>query len=59
MTQTQEMITFRVSKFMNGYEGMYMSGEKFLKDWQVKDKIIEWICSNSHSNIYEWLKLKT
>ena len=25
---------------MNGYEGMCMSGGKFLKDWQVTDKII-------------------
>ena len=28
---------------MNGYEGMCMSGGKFLKLWQVTDKIIEWI----------------
>ena len=27
---------------MNGYRGMFMSGGKFLKEWQVKDKIIEW-----------------
>ena len=26
---------------MNGYEGMCMSGGKFLKPWQVTDKIIE------------------
>ena len=30
---------------MNGYEGMCMSGEKFLKEWQVTDKIIESIFS--------------
>ena len=41
MTQTQEVITCRVLKFTNGYEGMCMSGGKFLKEWQVTDKIIE------------------
>ena len=30
---------------MNGYEGMCMSWGKFLKPWQVRDKIIEWIFS--------------
>ena len=29
-------------KFTNGYEGLCMSGIKFPKPWQVKDKIIEW-----------------
>ena len=29
-------------KFMNAYKGMCMSGGKFLKEWQVTDKIIEW-----------------
>ena len=43
MTQTQEIINHRVSKFTNGYEGLCMSGGKFLKEWQVTDKIIEWI----------------
>ena len=28
-------------KFMNGFEGMCMSGGKFLKACQVTDKIIE------------------
>ena len=28
---------------MNGFEGMCMSGVKFLKPWQVTDNIIEWI----------------
>ena len=28
---------------MNGFEGMCMSRGKFLKPWQVRDKIIEWI----------------
>ena len=39
----QEIMTFRVSKFTNGYEGMCMNRGKFLKEWQVTDKIIEWI----------------
>ena len=43
MTQTQEIIILGIQKFMNGYEGMCMSGEKFLKEWQERDKIIEWI----------------
>ena len=30
MTQTQKIIIHRVSKFTNGYEGMCMSGGKFL-----------------------------
>ena len=28
---------------MNGFKGMCMSGGKFIKPWQVTDKIIEWI----------------
>ena len=36
---------------------MCMSKEKFLKSWQVTDKIIESIFLNSHLTIYEWLKL--
>ena len=28
---------------MTGFEGMCMSQGKFLKPWQVTDKIIEWI----------------
>ena len=43
MTQTQEIIPCKVSKIMNGYEEMCMSGGKFLKPWQVRDKMIEWI----------------
>ena len=35
---------------------MCMSGGKFLKPWQVKDKIIESIFLKF--TIYEWLKLK-
>ena len=30
-------------KFTNGYEGLCMRGGKFLKEWQVWDKIIGWI----------------
>ena len=41
MTQTHEIITCKVSnKLMNGYGEMCMSGGKFLKEWQVTDKII-------------------
>ena len=28
---------------MNGYEGMCMSGGKFVKEWQVRNKITGWI----------------
>ena len=41
MTQTQEIINHRVSKFMNGYEGMCMSRGKFSKPGQVRGKFIE------------------
>ena len=38
---------------------MCMSERKFLKEWQVTDKIIEWIFFfNLHSTFYKWLKLK-
>ena len=57
MTQTQEII-IGFWKFTSGYEGMSMSGGKFLKEWQVTDKITEWIFSNLHSTFYKWLKLK-
>ena len=43
---------------MNGYGGMCMIGGKFLKEWQVTDKIIESLFPNLHSTNYEWLKLK-
>ena len=48
MTQTQKIIV-GFPKFMNGYEGMCMSGRKFFMDWQVTDKIIESNFSNLHS----------
>ena len=41
---------------MNGYEGMCMSRGKFLKPWQVTDKIIEWIFSQFTFNIL-WVTL--
>ena len=41
MTQSQEIINHRVSKFMNGYGGMCMSREKFSKTGQVRGKFIE------------------
>ena len=30
------------------YEGLCMSGGMFLKEWQVRDKIIEWNCFPIH-----------
>ena len=44
VTLTQKIITRKgCQKFMNGFEGMCMSGGKSPKSWQVTDKIIEWI----------------
>ena len=43
MTQIQEIINCRVPKFTNGYEELSMSGPNFLKEKQVRDKIIGWI----------------
>ena len=43
VTLTQKKKLVRCQKFTNGFEGMCMSGGKFLKSWQVTDKIIEWI----------------
>ena len=37
---------------MNGYEGMCMSRGKFLKPWQVRDKIIEWNFYASHIQLF-------
>ena len=36
---------------MNGYEGICMSGGKFLKPWQVMIKITEWIFMQFTFNI--------
>ena len=43
-------------QFMTGFEGMCMSQGKFLKPWQVTDKIIEWIFSQFTFNIL-WVTL--
>ena len=43
MTQTQKIITHRVLKIHKWIWGMCMNRGKFLKPWQVTDKIIEWI----------------
>ena len=42
MTQTQKIITHIISKFYKWILGMCMIGGKFLKEWQMKDKITEW-----------------
>ena len=52
MTQTQEIITHRVSKVYEWiWAGMCMSGEGFLKNdkWQIK--LLSEFFSNSHSTI--------
>ena len=43
MTQTQEIITHRILKIHTWMWGLCMSGAMVLKQWQVTDKIIEWI----------------
>ena len=43
-------------KFMSGYKGMCVSEWKFLKLWQVTDKIIEWIFMQFTFNIL-WVTL--
>ena len=65
MTQTQEIINHRVSKFMNGYEGMCMSRGKFSKPGQVRGKLLSQFCptfmndSNSkYNNLYGFDILK-
>ena len=42
--------------FISGYKGMCVSGRKFLKQWQVTDKIIEWIFMQFTFNIL-WVTL--
>ena len=58
MTQTQKIITCRVSKIYKLCEGIVWVGETFLNHdkWQIK-LLSESLC-NSHSTFYEWLKLK-
>ena len=41
---------------MNGYGGMCVNREKFLKEWQVKDKIIEWIFFQFTFNILQMIE---
>ena len=41
---------------MNGYEGMCMSGGKFLEEWQVKDKITEWIFFKFTFNLLQMIE---
>ena len=55
VTLTQKIITHRLQKFTNGYEGICMSGGKFFNNdkWQIK-LLSEFLC-NSHSTFYEWL----
>ena len=54
---TQKIITHRVSKIHEWFWGnVYEAGEKFLKPWQVTDKIIEWIFSQFTFNIL-WVTL--
>ena len=43
MTQTQEIIIHRISKTHEWIQGDVYEWAKFLKPWQVTDKIIEWI----------------
>ena len=43
MTQTQEIITHRILKIHTWIWGMCNGGAKFLKQWQVTYKSIEWI----------------
>ena len=61
MTQTQKIITHMVLtfwNFTNGYWGMCMIGEKFLKEWQMTDKVIESFFLQFIFLFYKWLKLK-
>ena len=51
MTQTQEIITHRVSKIHEWIQGYVYQGGKFLKEWQMTDKIIEWILFQFTFNI--------
>ena len=53
MTPTQEIITQRVLKIHEWIWGMCMSGGKFLKEWQVTDKITESIFMQFIFNILQ------
>ena len=58
ITQTQKIITHRVSIYMNGYEECVWVGKSFLWNdkWQIK--LLSELFSNSLSTFYNWLKLK-
>ena len=57
VTLTQKIITHRVLKIHKWFWGdVYESGAKFLKPWQVTDKIIEWIFMQFTFNIL-WVTL--
>ena len=58
MTQTQEIIYHRVSKIHEWIWGdvMCMSGENFLKEWQVTDEIIEWIVFQFTFNLLQMIQ---
>ena len=51
VTQTQKIITCRLSKIHEWIQGDVYEGGKFLKPWQVTDKIIEWIFMQVTFNI--------
>ena len=52
VTLTQKIITHRVSKIHERFWGNVYEQGKFLKPWQVRDKIIEWIFSQFTFNIF-------
>ena len=48
MTQTQEIITCRVSKTQEWIQWDDYEWRKLFKEWQVADKIVEWIFFTIH-----------
>ena len=56
LTQIKNQKSQGFKNSQNGYEGMCMSRGKFLKPWQVTDKIIEWIFIQFTFNIL-WVTL--
>ena len=53
MTQTQEIITHRVLKIHEWIQGDVYQWGKFLKEWQVTHKIIEWIVFQITFNLWQ------
>ena len=51
MIQTREIITFSVSKIHKWIWGDVYDWGKFFMEWQVTDKIIEWIVSQFTFNL--------